>query len=187
VHVPLLIKYPRAPRPGRDARLTSLVDVFPTVLAVVGGEPHGYVDGRSLLTEPTPARAVLFELVQSTRRQRPDGTIVTGRGLWGGIRTHTRKLVWTRFAPSGATSDTDSELDYVGLFDVATDPGEQRNLAEQHLEEANALGERFTTESAGARAEAERHPPAGHAVLDEPAVERLRALGYLDSSETNDR
>jgi arylsulfatase A-like enzyme len=186
VHVPLLIKYPRAPGPGRDARLASLVDVFPTVLAVVGGESHGYVDGRSLLAEPDPDRAVLFELVQATRRRRADGTLVTGRGLWGGIRTRTRKLVWTNFTPSGAKSDADAELDYMGLFDVATDPGEQRNLAEQHLEEANALGRRFETESAGARAEAERHPPAGRAVLDEAAVERLRALGYLDD-EAPDR
>jgi arylsulfatase A-like enzyme len=65
VHVPLLIKYPRQHPRGRDDRMVSLVDVYPTVLATSrpAGASWPLAPGRA-----GGDRAVLFRTRAAARR-----------------------------------------------------------------------------------------------------------------------
>ena len=57
---------------------------------------------------------------------------------------------------------------------AAADPGENRNLVEQHPEVAAALEELAGTLAAGGTAAQEPEP-----VLDPEVAEKLKAMGYL--------
>jgi len=172
VDVPLIVKYPGAGPARRDTRVASLVDVLPTVLEVAGLAAEGHRDGRSLLAAATPDRAVLLELVSLSYQ----GHMFPAGVYWGGIRTADRKLVWREQRPDGGTGT----VDLIQLFDVAADPGEQRNLAAARQDEAKAMMARFDTTASATRVEAARHDERGLAAIGESDRARLRALGYLE-------
>lgn len=106
--VPLLVRVP-----GRQGRvvdgLASLVDVAPTVLEAVLGEPAPELDGRSLvpalLGEPMPERPVFL---RSTFHEEVEGVVEDGH-----------KLV---VAPARGLA---------ALFDLRRDPGETRDIADE--------------------------------------------------------
>jgi arylsulfatase A-like enzyme len=148
VHAPLLVKLPGAQPARRVALPVSLVDVLPTVLAVAGLPPARDVDGVSLLGE-IPARRPLF------------AESIDGKGeLARALRSGSRKLVRHRARP-------------VALYDVASDPNEEADLASAANEEVAALGAEL-----GVWVEAQEGRGAGVEITREEA-ERLKALGYL--------
>ncbi len=148
VHGPLLVKPPGAPAPRRVAEPVSLVDVLPTVLAVAGLPPAEGADGVSLLGELPAERAIFAESF--------DGKGEIARAL----RVGPRKLVRHRGRPTA-------------LFDLASDPGEQRDLAE------SAAGE-VAARAAELAAWVKAHEGRGSNITLSPEeAERLRALGYL--------
>jgi len=63
LHVPLIVRYPGGRRAGeRSAATTSIVDVFPTLLAAMGLSAPAGVDGVDLgAGDPPPERGVYFE------------------------------------------------------------------------------------------------------------------------------
>jgi hypothetical protein len=107
VHVPLLVALPGAWRGAtRVKRPASLIDLAPTVLALLGlGVPRDY-QGTSLL-EPGRCAALFF-----TDYSLPLAGLRDGR--------------WKLIAEIGSSR--------AKLFDLDTDPQETRNLAEQHPE-----------------------------------------------------
>jgi arylsulfatase A-like enzyme len=198
VHVPLLVKHPGSRRRGRDDRLVSLVDVFPTTLEIAGIESAGEVQGNSLLDpEPDPGRAIFFALRTLWYLQRPDGGEERVRdNEWHAVRQGDFKLV-------GVPGHR------MFLFDVKRDPGEQRDLLEDGeqrdlledgeqmdlledgeqmdlLEDGDdfqARADRLTATLERHRADAEawrgRLAAGGTAPLEESDLERLRSLGYV--------
>lgn len=150
LRVPLIVRAPGM-RPGRTQDLASLVDVFPTVLDLLGHPQPALGDGRSLLPamrgHRTSERSVYAESMY------PD------RFGWSPLRT----LRDGRFKFIDAPRPE--------LYDLATDPFEQRNLARQRA----SLG-------AAMRAELERRA-AGSSHVGAPApadiVRELAALGYV--------
>ncbi|MCB0686059.1 MAG: sulfatase [Saprospiraceae bacterium] len=55
--VPLIVRFPHQQFAGtRDDRLTSFLDLAPTVLSLVGIEPKNYMDGRDFLGKYQPAQ-----------------------------------------------------------------------------------------------------------------------------------
>ena len=174
VHVPLLVKYPGGTPKGRDGRLVSHVDVFPTVLALGGAAvPSGH-PGLSLLAPPPGDRIVLYELLEQWYSIEPDGPVPRGN-VWGGVRRGKQKLVWEK--PLGATDD---ELALRQLFDVTQDPTEQHDLSFADPTTADALTQTFAEQLAFAIDEAGRHRAGGAATLSAEELQRLRALGYVN-------
>jgi len=174
VHVPLVVKYPGTTRHGRDARLVSHVDVFPTVLQVAGVPAPDGLPGRSLLGPPPgPERVVVSELVAQWYGLDAAGEPESSATAWGAIRRGGEKLVWE--GPAGGAEPT-----LIRLFDVAADPTEQHDLTAARAETAGTLVRLYAEQVAFAQQEAANHRTGGAATLDAQEVERLRALGYVN-------
>jgi arylsulfatase A-like enzyme len=115
VRVPLLVRYPRRVPAGLAVDgLVLNVDVAPTLLELAGLEPVPGMQGQSLVpllgTSPTPWRdAVLLENYVDEGLQLPTSFA---------LRTREWKLIEY---PGYET--------WTGLFHLASDPGETRNLA----------------------------------------------------------
>ncbi len=167
--VPFLLSLPFRLEPGVVVKArTQNVDIWPTILDLLGLEPMQGIDGRSRLPD----------ILLSASGQRPDD----------GERIAIADLdqTWGRRSsdPSPAIAVVEDTLRYVReeqaggrreqLFDARDDPRELRDLA---AEEPEAL-ERL---SAAADAYYETEPSWGEAPtreLDELELNLLRALGY---------
>jgi arylsulfatase A-like enzyme len=101
VRVPLLVRHPGL-SPGRSAAAVSLLDLAPMALAWSEGGPWLGRPDRALISMPS-----VVPLPDQCDR------------AWRGVRTPSRKLVLN---PDGSPWMA---------FDLAADPGEQRNLAEE--------------------------------------------------------
>ena len=128
------------------------MDVLPTLVDLLGVAPPS-VDGRSLLPairgEPWPSRPVYFEALDAnlTRNWAPlTGVVLDG---WKYI-----------------------DLPDAELYDLAADPGEQRNVFRDHADRAAAMTRQL--------ADLRRRPsdPSRPAPIDADAAARLRSLGY---------
>ncbi|MCA9580146.1 MAG: sulfatase [Myxococcales bacterium] len=159
LHVPLLIRIPKVTDKGFDVTdSVGLVDVLPTVYDALGMEKPPELSGRSL-TE-TMARGV------HTPR-------VTVSGFMDGWRT----VVVGRYKLIHRTAD------HVAVYDIASDPGETRDLAEgspiavRYLR--GLLGLALASPAAGAKKET--HQKA-RTPIDAETEAQLRALGYIGTS-----
>lgn len=155
----------RAPGLGvpaaRFGQPVSNVDVLPTVLELAGLPAPAGRDGVSLvpLLRGGNARAAL-EASIADRPRFAHRESDQGEHLWS-VTVRDWKLIE---GPHG-----------VELYDLASDPGEQRNVVPQNVETARKLVlllRDFRERSAGAAAETTRID------LTDDDVERLRALGY---------
>jgi len=110
LHVVMMIRYPRGE--GRRAVPTPVrtLDLFPTIFDALGLRGPDDVDGESLRANPTTARPVFAE---------SDYRLFVHHRM---VRVGDYKLI------------LDMGDDEVTLFDVAHDPGEQRNLAAREPE-----------------------------------------------------
>lgn len=164
VRVPLFIKLPQQNVGSVVEARVSLADLYPTVLAALDLPLERRVDGASLLPLlRSPGRAggeereLIFEL---NNRER-----CAARGLLAG----RYKLVHVETSYEGVE-------DRLLLFDLADDPGEQRDLAGELPEVAERMHARMIELFDRYEAEALPLPGGPEAEIDE---ETLRALGYL--------
>jgi choline-sulfatase len=151
VRVPLIVAGPGIPVARRDDPV-SLIDIAPT-LATLGGIAPGRTvksstAARSLLDEPVADRDVYAE----TRYPRVAGwspvhAIVQGR--------------WKLIVTQG-----------VELYDLASDPAENHNVATSRAAVVSAMNARIEALRASTAAESRAQIPPD-------AAERLRALGYV--------
>jgi len=181
VHVPLFVKYPRGTGPAvpeggaRDARLASLVDIAPTVLDVARVEaahrPAVALDGRSLLGDPDPSRAIFFELLSTWYLQRAGRIDVDVEHWWAAARGDDKLVVHAKSIGKRR----------VELYDTAADPRELRNLAAQPASapRVEALSRALEEQQRAAREIAKQFVAGGDAELDPADEQRLRELGYL--------
>jgi len=152
IGVPLLVRLPGGARAGeRVAAPVSVVDVTPTVLDALGLAVPAGLDGVSLLTE------------------RPQGSYVESYN--GYLNYGWSPLAGWIEGPSKYLHGTEPEL-----YDLASDPGETRNL----------LGAR-SEDVARARAALERlaalpRLEASVGSLDESLAADVQALGYAGSA-----
>jgi choline-sulfatase len=153
ITVPLVVHFPGRVAPGRSDAAVRLVDVAPTLLALAGLPPLPDVDGVSVVP--------LLE----GRRQAPEPAFLE------------TQHPWTTYGWSPLSAVRHAGLKYVRapreeLYDLAADPGEERDLARRSPSRAaplRALLERF-----------ERAPAAAApASRDAAVLESLRALGYV--------
>ena len=160
LHVPLIVHAPGL-APLRSDALVSSLDIAPTVAELAGVELHnptakGLSLARLLRGE---ADARVAERTTFVHQNAHNFAVAVRRGNW--------KLIWP-IAPDHPILGTKPQL-----FDLAHDPGETRNLAEQ--EPARLAELRQLVDPWVARGPVERHTEN----VSPEALEQLRALGYL--------
>lgn len=152
IHVPLVMWLPGVAG-RRVAAPVQNLDIVPTLLDYLGidATPFG-LEGRSLRAaiDGDPAAAD----VPSYAAQSALRAVVRGKD----------KLVY------------DLERDEARLFDLATDPGEKRDLAHERPAELRALEEHLLARVAATEGEGDTKRAAK---MSRQVQERLRALGYL--------
>jgi arylsulfatase A-like enzyme/Tfp pilus assembly protein PilF len=156
VRVPLIVRLPGARRAGtRVAGVAAQADLAPTLLDLAGLGAEG-LDGVSL-------RPALF------------GAAAAARPVYSETLYPRYHFGWSElFAAS------DGRYRYVRaprpeLFDLASDKGEQRNLAPERASVAEAMNRWLEERGAGAAASAPEEVPSD-------VREKLQALGYVGTS-----
>jgi arylsulfatase B len=133
VRIPLIVSWPgRLPQGQKRAGLTSAMDVFPTVLELVGGKPPANLDGKSLRSRITG---------QDAGAGHDHICFTDGKKTWS-IRQGDWKLIsspgWDhtnyRLTKDNIAESTGNYLYPAGLqlFNLKNDIGETQNLADQH-------------------------------------------------------
>jgi len=134
LHVPLIVRYPKRFEAGtRESRLTSVVDIFPTILDVTGIAWDGAASlaGRSLLADGGP-RQVVSEKDMPMRWTRRD-VMTSGHPRMPELYRRLKciqdgeyKYIW-----GGDGQDE--------LYHIAQDPTEQENLIYDMPEKAREM------------------------------------------------
>jgi arylsulfatase A-like enzyme len=153
-------------QPGVSRARVSIVDILPTLMARLGGEPPENRDGWSLspLLDGGEARARLERALEGRVRFAHRAQILP-RGLgesWAAMRQG-----WKLIHESGGWE----------LYDTDADPGERRNVLREHPEIRARLEPDLVAFRAAAQA------AAGTPVevqIDAETLEALRALGYVN-------
>ena len=162
LHVPLAVSYPGVERGQRLATSVGLIDVLPTSLDLMGLEPHDDAQGHNLVpllrgqSQPHLYEAVFSEFLD-----------------------HGRAVKWKELKLIVQGRST-------SLFDLALDPREQSDIAEQR-----PLATRLLTillaayegsverPSATGRQRPRRVHRRQETEIDTETLEQLRALGYM--------
>jgi len=159
--IPLAMRLPGVSGPSDGVQcLVGLVDLLPTLCTYAGVACPENLAGQDLLAQRPGRRFLVSEATGPAPRHRA-------------IRNETYKLIWQ---PDGAPDGPHANP--YSLYDVASDPGEQRDL----IGTADpALARAVESLTAALRAAGPEEPLyAAPAVSVDPAVdERLRALGYV--------
>ena len=171
VHIPLVLRIPHRER-GEISALTRSIDVLPTLTELAGIEAPQNVDGQSLLPLLAGEDSDL-PVFSETRPMAPDRDAyerypIQVPGVGGKsrmIRRGRHKLILTP-TPEGVDLE---------LYDLAVDPTETTNLAEDLPDITRKLGWELENWFSGYEG-ADTSPLE----LDEEDMESLRALGYLD-------
>ena len=122
-------RWPATLRPADVDRLTSVIDIFPTLAELAGVtldiQVKAQVEGRSLVP-----------LLNNPQVSWPDRCLVTHIGRWGGMKPGAPPEKYGNDA--GQCSIRDSQYSMVRgkqdweLFDIKRDPGQGLNCAAQH-------------------------------------------------------
>ncbi len=169
--VPLILSFPFRLEPGVVVRQrTQNVDIWPTLLDLLGLPPMPGVDGRSRVPEilaaargePAPEEAAPayahLDQTWGRRTQRPAPTVAVAEGGFRYVMTHV----------AGARPQAE-------LFDASRDALERRDVLEEQPEVAARLADL-------AESYLESEPPWESETptleLDEMQLNQLRALGY---------
>ncbi len=167
LHVPMILYSPgQIPAGSRVETLTSLVDLAPTLLDLVG-LPHDLGTGRSMLPRIGLSKAAVEQGDEQPRSVYSESLYAQRNLGWSplfGVEGRDFKLIL------GAEPE---------LFDLGADPEERRNLAAERPETVSALKEQFATLGIGLETASQEEEAAS---LDPETVAQLRSLGYLSSS-----
>jgi len=174
IRVPLVMRFPNGRWAAKRVQAqVSHVDLMPTILDVVGIEATKGGSGRSLVPilgadEPDVDPRPMFSNCRAESGRVPHVPAeLLKDGLVSAVRLPTVKLIEYPTAAGGW---------YQELFDLTSDPAEQRNLAAERPEGVRVL--HTLLEQWRAETGAERVVP--RLKLDPDAEEKLRALGYID-------
>jgi arylsulfatase len=167
VHIPLLVRFPRAAKVGEVNALTQTVDVLPTVFDLVGKRYPETVQGKSLVPVLAGQEEQAHTYVYARSSGKPPSYLVRDREwalmLWGNGK-------WR------------------ALYDLRADPGQRRNVIAQNPEVAARMVGAFREFAArqarpplefveeGAAPAAE----TGGERLPAETRRRLKALGYVE-------
>lgn len=118
--VPFLVSWPGRLKPGVYDLPVSALDIFSTARAVAGRDPGGPTDGVNLIP-----------YLRGEQPGRPHETLFWRLGVTSGVRDHDLMLI--------RTMEDDGRVHAVTLFDLASDPGQTRNLADSRPADRDRL------------------------------------------------
>jgi arylsulfatase A-like enzyme len=153
LRVPLIIKFP-CPGPNCAPRTIAeqieLIDLMPTILSAVGSNVPRDVVGRDLTSVKAPKREFAFSEM----------------GDRIALRTNQFKFIYN------LESLTEE------LYDLQTDPNEQKNLAKEDRDLTATFVDRMFQWLA--EIEAKAATEGKEVIADENMLEKLRSLGYIE-------
>jgi len=163
LRVPLVFRGPRAMGPRQVDQPASLIDIVPTVAALLGIEVPKQVQGRDL-----------------SAWLEGDGAGVTARPLYAETVTATRY-----YGANSLLGVIENGWKYIEttrpeLYDLSRDPAETVNLIGEQAARADGLGQELKAILARA---GQLAGPSEAASLDEDARRRLETLGYLSRGD----
>ncbi|MBL4634437.1 MAG: sulfatase [Kofleriaceae bacterium] len=171
IRAPLLMSYPPVFSPGANIEeIVEHVDLAPTILDALGVSPMKDADGLSFLP-------LLEDGIG--KRQHPFYTLAWSRKSLRSVRVGDYKLI------VGKSSG------WMKLFNLASDPGEKKNLLKKQLDQAALLSGRlceiYLSEALATPNKAARMDSAGQKQrfdnneipIDDKTRRELEALGYL--------
>lgn len=169
-HIPLLIRFPGGQVSGRLSSLSETVDLLPTIFDLFRlSYPRDQVQGRSLLGCIAGSESGVRDYAFTRAAQHHDKYMMRGSEhallLWGNGEWRT-------------------------LYDLRTDPKQNRNVIDEQPEIADAMAAKFEEFAKAQRvppvnfldpnAEKPKLPLVDETRLGPEAKKTLRALGYLD-------
>lgn len=137
----------------------QLIDVLPTLLALMEVEAPGHLQGRSLLP-----------LIRGEELAAPDGFSTWPRARQWALTHEGYKLIRREGEDGQATHE---------LFELSADAGERRDLAAQDPARVEALSERLLALRELCRGYLSSLESGAEVVLDDETRKSLEALGYL--------
>jgi len=163
IHVPLIIHGPGLPKGHRIKEIASLVDVVPTILALLGIPQPTSLDGIDLRplwqkSDTKPPERYIFAEADALAMDNPDHE---KHNIKRAIRHPRYKLHYNLFTKEAR------------LYDLFRDPQEKMDIAREHTPLFNILLKELK-EFMKVRNTGEVHPPP----MPEE-IETLRSLGYL--------
>jgi choline-sulfatase len=161
LHVPLLIRAPgTATDAARISGIVALKDVAPTLCELIDVPVSAEFTGRSLV----PA------LSGGSLPPRP---ILSQGNMWGPEQAALRMGNWKVIVETIPGEQEETVAKRFKLFDLSEDPGEQKNIAEDHPERLAAMIEHLDKLLSEGKTEGQAPE------LSEKERERLRSLGYV--------
>jgi arylsulfatase A-like enzyme len=169
VHVPLVIHFPEAfakqrgfATTGTDGCPASTVDLLPTALDFVGAPAAEGIDGASLV--PSARAGSCAREVFSER------TLEEGKIAGAALVSEGHKLI-VDYGDGGQRK--------LQLYDLASDPGETRDLAQERADQARRLDEALTNRLNADGSSMARWESVDGSLPDEQ-LDALRELGYVE-------
>ena len=166
LHVPMIWNAPAVLPKGKVIeRQTCLVDVAPTILHLLGEEVPDELDGTNLCEKPSEfQRSVLIESIATMT--------LHGWAPLVGVRRDDFKYI---LAPTPE------------LYDLEADTGELNNLHDEQPEAVKALSKQLASWLGDdPYLAAEQAVDVGSMEIDDEAMRRLAALGYIKTATEDD-
>ncbi len=170
VHVPLLIKYPGQRSSARPETFVSLTDLAPTILAVLGYPLPKTFQGRSL-----GSRAASLHATVVPERDIPVMTETFANPMSYRWKDRFQRSAQALF--SGSLKFIQSSKGNEELYDLSTDPREDRNILETQPTET------FEARLTQYRKAAEANSRRQSGQVGSSTIEQLKSLGYVQGDQ----
>jgi arylsulfatase A-like enzyme len=158
IAIPLIVKYPHQNEGRQSSRLVSQVDIAPTIFDLIGIAWPEDLPGKDLMELESGSDTVYARA--SAVRSSTAG-IPRFQGIRRTILSGSLKLItWTLGPPE--------------LYDLASDPAEERNLYQPGDPQAKGLLHSLANSETRAP-----RPALAPSAVDRSTLERLKTLGYV--------
>lgn len=179
IHVPLMIFAPgRLPEGVRIKQPVASIDIYPTLLDILGLEIPSDIRGRSLLPLIEAPQKTTPATIYSEQSEDPGGRMMgSGSGIGMSIIEGRWKFILSLRAPQGRNRER------YELFDHLTDPQEKNNVAGDHPDVVARLEKQLMEWSASNLGLVPAKEVA-RKDIDQASLEALRQLGYIVDDES---